>query len=235
MRFLEGFPARFRSWSEWSERAMRTRRSTGSAVAMLLAVSVAVPMLAAGGVAPPVADAAWQQAPQELAGLWEMDPDESDDPAEVMARLRERQEERRRERRGRSRSGGRGAGFPGSRGGDVAGGRMGMGLGDLPEILEIEVGGREMRLVLEERVQIFYLDGEEHVRQGRLGGRIETVSEVRAGIVRVSARRETLGGASKTFRTFEAKGDLLVVRTEIELPRAGDPILVRTIYRRIPS
>ena len=173
-----------------------------------------------------------EEAPPALAGLWEIDPEESDDPAAIMAEARERAEAGRSGRRGRA-GARRGGGARGGRGGPPA--RGGLGFESLPDTLEIEAGDGEMRLVLEERVRIFYLDGEEHVREGARGGRIETVAEVRGGIVRVTSVRETRAGDTKTFRTFEANGDVLVVRTEITPPRGGDSLLIRSVFRRIPT
>ena len=181
------------------------------------------------------------QEPAALAGLWELDPEESDDPAEVMRRAAADNEEG----RGRRGRGGFGAG-PGGRGGMGRGGmgREGMdgrgpggggaGLLSLPDLLEIESGGGELRLVLEERVQILYLDGEEHAREDGRGGRIASVAEFRGGIARVREVRELPMGKLEVFRTLQATGDVLVVRTELKMPRRGDPLLFRSVYRRIP-
>lgn len=109
----------------------------------------------------------------------------------------------------------------------------GPGLG-LPETLEIESGDGELRLLLDERVQILYLDGEEHAREDGRGGRITSVAEVRGGIVRVREVRELRMGEVRVFRTFEVREDILVVRTEFTPPRGGDPLLLRSVYRRIP-
>ena len=107
---------------------------------------------------------------------------QSDDPAEVMQRAAAEDEDRRGAR------GGRGFGPPGARGGMGRGG-MGRGGGrgapggggapllSLPDLLEIEADAAELRLVLEERVQILYLDGEEHAREDGRGGRITSVAE----------------------------------------------------------
>ena len=181
--------------------------------------------------AAPVAAA---QSPADLAGLWELDPEESDDPAEVMQRAMEEGEERRGAR------GGRGFGPPGGRGGMGRGG-MGRGGGDgggtpllgLPDLLEIEADAAELRLVLDERVQILYLDGEEHAREDGRGGRITSVAEFRGGIARVREERELPFGKLEVFRTLQVTDDVLVVRTELKMPRRGDPILLRSVYRRL--
>ena len=169
-----------------------------------------------------------------IVGLWELDPEESDDPAEVMAREAERAEEQR-GRRGRP--GGR-AGRPAGTGREGAAGTGrgggGAGLLSLPEVLEIESGEGEVRLLLEERTQILYLDGEEHAREDGRGGRITSVAELRGGIVRVREVRKLRRGEMRVFRTFQAMGDVLVVRTEFTPPRGGDPLLLRSVYRRIP-
>ena len=105
----------------------------------------------------------------------------------------------------------------------------------LPDSFEIEIGSGEMRVVLEERIRIYYLDGEEHMRQDERGLSMKTVAEVRGGIVRVTSEAETPMGDVKTFRTFQANEDTLVVRTELTLPRGGDPVLIRSVYRRLPE
>lgn len=169
-----------------------------------------------------------------LAGLWELDPEQSDDPAEVMQRAAAENEERRGRRGGRGFGGppgGRGGMGPGAMGGGPGGG--GGRLLRLPDLLEIETGGGELRLVLDERVQIFYLDGEEHRREDGRGGRMTTVAEFRGGIARVREERELPFGKIEVLRTFQATNDALVVRTELKMPRRGDPVLLRSVYRRL--
>ena len=179
------------------------------------------------------APAGASQTPADLAGLWELDPEQSDDPAEVMQRAAAQDEDRRGAR------GGRGFGPPGGRGGMGRGGRRGgAGAGGapllgLPDLLEIEADAAELRLVLDERVQILYLDGEEHAREDGRGGRITSVAEFRGGIARVREERELPFGKLEVFRTFQATGDVLVVRTELKMPRRGDPLLLRSVYRRL--
>ena len=205
----------------------------------LAALLTCLPVVA---LASPATSGAGPESGQELAvlaGIWELDPDESDDPAEVMQRAAAREEES----RGRGGRRGRGAG-PGPPGGMGRGGMGGRGSGggpgggngllSLPDLLEIESGGGELRLVLEERVQILYLDGEEHAREDGRGGKITSVAEFRGGIARVREVRELPMGELEVFRTLQATGDVLVVRTELKMPRRGDPVLLRSVYRRIP-
>ena len=173
------------------------------------------------------------QSPADLAGLWELDPEQSDDPGEVMQRAAAEDEDRRGAR------GGRGFGPPGGRGrmgrGGGRGGPGGAGtpLLGLPDLLEIEADAAELRLVLDERVQILYLDGEEHAREDGRGGRITSVAEFRGGIARVREERELPFGKLEVFRTLQVTDDVLVVRTELKMPRRGDPILLRSVYRRL--
>ena len=195
----------------------------------------AVPLVVAGALffALVAAPSAAAQSPTDLAGLWELDPEESDDPAEVMQRAAAEDEDRRGAR------GGRGFGPPGARGGmGRGGGRGGPGGGgtpllSLPDLLEIEADAAELRLVLDERVQILYLDGEEHAREDGRGGRITSVAEFRGGIARVREERELPIGKLELFRTLQATDDVLVVRTELRMPRRGDPLLLRSVYRRL--
>ena len=205
--------------------------SSANALAGALVFVLATVFLFAFGAAP----AAAAQSPADLAGLWELDPEESDDPAEVMRRAAAEDEDRR---------GGRGFGPPAGRGGM---GRGGMGRGgmrggpggggvpllSLPDLLEIEADAGELRLVLDERVQILYLDGEEHAREDGRGGRITSVAEFRGGIARVREERELPFGKLELFRTLQATDDVLVVRTELKMPRRGDPLLLRSVYRRL--
>ncbi len=210
-----------------------SRLAPAPALAALL-VCVAVVALAS-----PATSGSGPESGQELAllaGYWELDPEESDDPAEVMRQAAERGDER---RGGRGR---RGAGpGPGARAGMERGGAAGGGPGgggnsllSLPDLLEIESGGGELRLVLDERVQILYLDGEEHVREDGRGGKFTSAAEFRGGIVRVREVRELPTGKLEVFRTLQATDDVLVVRTELKMPRRGDPVLLRSVYRRIP-
>jgi len=217
--------------------AIAPRGSSPSALAGVFAGVLAGVFLFAWGAAPASAGAA--QNPADLAGLWELDPEESDDPAEVMQRAMAEDEDRRGAR------GGRGFGPPGGRGGMGRGGmgRGGTGQGgpggggaplpSLPDLLEIEADAAELRLVLEERVQILYLDGEEHAREDGRGGRITSVAEFRGGIARVREERELPFGKLELFRTLQVSGDVLVVRTELKMPRRGDPLLLRSVYRRL--
>ncbi len=198
----------------------------------------ALPLVLGGALffALAAAPAASAQSPADLAGLWELDPEASDDPAEVMQRAAEDED-----RRGAR--GGRGFGPPGGRGGmgrggmGRGGGRSGPGGGapllSLPDLLEIEADAGELRLVLDERVQILYLDGEEHAREDGRGGRITSVAEFRGGIARVREERELPFGKLELFRTLQATDDVLVVRTELKMPRRGDPLLLRSVYRRL--
>ena len=210
------------------------RGSFPNAPAGALSCVLAGVFLFALGAAP----AGASQSPADLAGLWELDPEQSDDPAEVMQRAAAEDQDRRGAR------GGRGFGPPGGRGGmgrggmGRGGGRGGPGGGGtplltLPDLLEIEADAAELRLVLDERVQILYLDGEEHAREDGRGGRITSVAEFRGGIARVREERELPFGKLEVFRTLQATGDVLVVRTELKMPRRGDPLLLRSVYRRL--
>ena len=204
--------------------------SLAGALAFLLAGALPFALVAA--------PAAATQSPADLAGLWELDPEQSDDPVEVMQGAAAEDEDRRGAR------GGRGFGPPGGRGGmgrggmGRRGGRGGPGGGGaplltLPDLLEIEADADELRLVLDERVQILYLDGEEHAREDGRGGRITSVAEFRGGIARVREERELPFGKLELFRTLQATDDVLVVRTELKMPRRGDPLLLRSVYRRL--
>lgn len=189
---------------------------------------LSIPLLVALGLVLglfPAAPGSGQEA-GALAGHWELDPAESDDPAEAVRRAAEEAMERGGRRRGRS-----GRGVPPD--GFLRGG--GASLAALPELLEIEWSGGELRLVLEDRVQILYLDGEEHLREDGRGGWITTVAEARGGIVRVEEKRRLPLGEIEARRTLQATGEVLVVRTELNLPWGGSPVLLRTVYRRLPE
>ncbi len=213
------------------------RGSSPSALAGVFSGVLTGVLLFVWGTAPAAAGVAQNAA--DLAGLWELDPEQSDDPAEVMQQAMAEAEDRRGAR------GGRGFGPPGGRGGMGRGGmgRGGVGGGgpggggapvlSLPDLLEIEADAAELRLVLEERVQILYLDGEEHAREDGRGGRITSVAEFRGGIARVREERELAFGKLELFRTFQVSDDVLVVRTELKMPRRGDPLLLRSVYRRL--
>ena len=210
------------------------RGSSPNSLAGALASVLAGVFLVALGAAP----AAAAQGPADLAGLWELDPEQSDDPAEVLQRAAAEAEDRRGARGGRGfgSRGGRGGMGRGGMGRDGMRGRPGGGgtpLLSLPDLLEIEADAGELRLVLDERVQILYLDGEEHAREDGRGGRITSVAEFRGGIARVREERELPFGKLELFRTLQATDDVLVVRTELKMPRRGDPLLLRSVYRRL--
>ncbi len=180
-------------------------RGVRSLNAISSALLAALLLLASGGSAQPAG----------IAGVWERDPERSDDAAAI---LREWMGEEVRRPRGLERPPGRLPEFliP-------------------PESLEIEansgVDPGEARIYTGDEFQIFYLDDEKRLRQDRRGSPIETKAKLSGGILTIREERKFPAGDMKTMRTFEADGEALVVRLLVEPPR-GKAVTIRTVYRR---
>jgi len=150
--------------------------------------------------------------PPEITGVWERDPERSDDAAAI---LREWMGEEVRRPRGLERPTGGPPEFlvP-------------------PDSLEIEANPREARIYTGDEFQIFYLDDGKRLRQDRRGNPIETKAKRSGGILTIREERKFPSGDMKTMRTFETDGEALVVRLLVDPPR-GKAITIRTVYRRI--
>jgi hypothetical protein len=188
-----------------------------------------------------------EQAPS-FDGVWERNPDESDDPREKMREVMG----------GSGGPGGRGfggpgggggrpgmppgggSGGPGGGGGSPPGGMRGSGGGrggpprmddmlGAAESMEITLADGEFKVIDSERVRIYYLDGEKHVRETPQGGKLETVSQVKGNQVTIEEKTEQGMKITQTF-ALGPDGTVLVVTNRLENKRFKEPVVIRSVY-----
>ena len=187
-----------------------------------------------------------EEAPS-FNGVWERNPDESDDP-------REKIQEALGDQMGRGGGeGGRpgGGGFGGGGGRPGMGGQRGMsGRGggrrggsekmqamretmkeamQAAQTLEISLSETELRIVDgSDNVRIYYLDGEKHKRQTPGGVDLETVAQKRGDQIIIEEKAES----AKFTRTFALAqdGSVMVVTVRLENDRFKQPVVIRSVY-----
>ncbi len=180
-------------------------------------------------------------------GVWERNPDESDDPREKMQEARGGQG-------GQGGMSGRGGGE-----GDRGGGRRQPGMGgqggmggrgggrrggsekmqamretmkeamQAAQTLEISLSETELRIVDgSDNVRIYYLDGEKHKRQTPGGVDLETVAQKRGDQIIIEEKAES----AKFIRTFALAqdGSVMVVTVRLENDRFKQPVVIRSVY-----
>ncbi len=185
-----------------------------------------------------------EQAPS-FNGVWERNPDESDDPREKMQEAMGGQGGM--SGRGGGEGGRQGGGRPqGGRGGQ--GGMPGRGGGrrggsekmqamretmkeamQAAQTLEISLSETELRIVDgSDNVRIYYLDGEKHKRQTPGGVDLETVAQKRGDQIIIEEKAES----SKFTRTFALAqdGSVMVVTVRLENDRFKQPVVIRSVY-----
>lgn len=175
-------------------------------------------------------------------GVWERNPDESDDPREKIQEALGGQ---------MGRGGGEG-GRPGGRG-FGGGGRRQPGMGgrggarrggsekmetmretmkeamQAAQTLEISLSETEFRIVDgSDNVRIYYLDGEKHKRQTAGGVDLETVAQKRGDQIIIEEKAES----AKFTRTFALAqdGSVMVVTVRLEHDRFKQPVVIRSVY-----
>jgi hypothetical protein len=186
-----------------------------------------------------------EQAPS-FNGVWERNPDESDDPREKMQEALG----------GQTGQMGRGGGEGGRPGG---GGRRQHGMGGqggtpgrggarrggsekmqamretmkeamrAVQTLEISLSETELRIVDgSDNVRIYYLDGEKHKRQTPGGVDLETVAQKRGDRIIIEEKAES----AKFTRTFALAqdGSVMVVTVRLENDRFKQPVVIRSVY-----
>ena len=190
-----------------------------------------------------------EQAPS-FNGVWERNPDESDDP-------REKMEEAMGGQGGQGGMSGRGGGEggrgggrrqPGMGGQGGQGGMSGRGGGrrggsekmqamretmkeamQASQTLEISLSDTELRIVDgSDNVRIYYLDGEKHKRQTPGGIDLETVAQKRGDQIIIEEKSES----AKFIRTFALAqdGSVMVVTVRLENDRFKQPVVIRSVY-----
>jgi hypothetical protein len=176
-------------------------------------------------------------AMSRMSGSWVKDPDRSDDAEAKMRAAFEQM----RGRGGRFGGGGRPPGGPppeGGRGGGMQrgpgrggprGGR-GPGIGPIPEEIDLTFQEGELHMDDGERVQIFYLDGEKHLRELPNGTKLETVSLVEGGAVHIREKLER-GNIDRKLE-LSPDGETLVLTTTLKMGNMKEPVVIRTVYER---
>ncbi len=183
-------------------------------------------------------------------GIWERNPDESDDPREKMQGALRGQGGRTGQQGGMGGGeGGRqgGGGFGGG-GGRPQGGKGGRGGGrgggsekmeamretmsqamHAAQTLEISLSDTEIRVVDgSENVHIYYLDGKKHKRQTPGGVDLETVAHKRGDQIIIEEEADS----AKFTRTFALApdGSVMVVTVRLENDRFKQPVVIRSVY-----
>jgi hypothetical protein len=163
-----------------------------------------------------------------FSGNWERDPARSDDAQEKMrAAFVRMQEEMERRGRGGPPPGGSGAPPPGGGGREGRGG----GPGQVPEELEVEHDGGELKLDDGERLQIFYLDGQKHRRAMPNGAKLETVATLQGQVVLIEEKLDR--GKIERKLELSEDGESMVITLNIEIGNMKEPVLIRTVYERV--
>jgi hypothetical protein len=194
-----------------------------------------------GAVQDPAPPESAEQAPS-FNGVWERNPDESDDPREKMREVMAGQAGM--SGRGGGQGGRSGGGFGGSgggRGGSSGGGRGGGGrggrggppsMGDImraAQSIETTLADGEFKVIDSERVRIYYLDGEKHIRETPQGGKLETVAEIRGDQITIEEKAEQGMKITQTF-ALGPDGSVMVVTHLLENNRFKEPVVIRSVY-----
>lgn len=167
-----------------------------------------------------------------FSGVWERDPDQSDD---AQAKMQAAFEQMRAEREGQGRRGAGGGpppeGRPGRGRRGPGGGRGPVSLGTAADELRIEHEGGELRVDDGDQLRIYYLDGKEHKRQMPNGVELETKATLAGNAVSVEERMER----GEILRKLEVgpDGETLILTSTVKLPGMKDPVVIRSVYERI--
>ena len=180
-------------------------------------------------------------------GVWERNPDESDDPREKMQEALGGQTgqmgrmgggEGGRPGGGGRRQPGMGGqgGMPGRGGGRRGGSEKMEAMRETmkeamqaAQTLEISLSETELRVVDgSDNVRIYYLDGEKHKRQTPGGVDLETVAQKRGDQIIIEEKAES----AKFTRTFALAqdGSVMVVTVRLEHDRFKQPVVIRSVY-----
>ena len=164
---------------------------------------------------------------QGLAGIWEVNPDESED---MEAKIRLGLASMKRSGRGRNAP-------DASEDPNVALARLkGMeqiikSLSAAADELTIEVDGSEFRVAGagEGRVRIFYLDGEKHVRETPNGTKLETIAQWNGNQVLIDQKAKDEGTINEVYELGRDANEL-VVMFRLEIKQLEEPIVIRSVY-----
>jgi hypothetical protein len=227
--FAPGFGGPPEPWRRWS-----ALRATSAFLTTLALLTCAAPLSLA---------AAPDDERPSLAGSWVLNKDLSSDPAGTL--------EGPRRRGGRMPIGGQGGGIGGPVGGGVGGPIIGGRRGGFEETDPDESARmREtLRMLLDAPEQMIITAQDRAVVITSRDGRVERlradgrkVEETTAGGLRlerktrwdddelVSEFKVKDSGGGKVKQTWKRDGGRLVVTSEIDAPRASDPLIVRRVY-----
>ena len=162
-------------------------------------------------------------------GVWVRNADESDDPKAKLQAAMGQMREQTGDSEGR-RPGGRGGGpgmggrEPGRRGGP------GEGLGRVADELTLELREAELHIDDGERLQIYYLDGKEHVRETTSGMKLESKAVLKGYAVLIEESMDR--GRIDRKLEMAPDGDTMVVTVTMKMGRMTDPVVIRTVYER---
>lgn len=170
-----------------------------------------------------------------FSGVWERDPDQSDD---AQAKMQAAFEQMRSQRQGRRGPGGGGpppGGAPpegrSGRGGRGGGPRGPVSLGTAADELTIEQSRGELRVDDGDQLRIYYLDGQEHKRQMPNGVELKTTATIAGNAVSIEEKMDR----GEILRNFEMApdGETLVLTSTVKLPGMKDPVVIRSVYERV--
>ena len=189
-----------------------------------------------GAVQDPAAPESAAEAPS-FNGAWERNPDESDDPREKLRGAMGGQAGMSGRGGGQGgRPGGGSGGPPGGGGGRGGGGRGGRGgppsMGDImraAQSIETTLLEGEFKVIDSERVRIYYLDGEKHIRETPEGGKLETVAEIKGDQITIEEKAEQGMKITQTF-ALGPDGSVMVVTHRLENNRFKEPVVIRSVY-----
>ena len=101
-----------------------------------------------------------------------------------------------------------------------------------PEILDIEIIDEEFHVDDGRVVAIFYVDSEEHKRQGEDGRSIKTTATRKGNAVVVDEERNNGRMTIESTRRYELSpdGETMVVTLQIKPPSSKEPMVIRSVY-----
>jgi hypothetical protein len=177
-----------------------------------------------------------QEARPSLAGSWERDPQQSDDASEKMRAALDQMREQMEKRRGGPPGGGYGGPPPDGPGGEPesrGGGRRPRraGITAVPDELRVELAPGELRVDDGERVQIYYLDGNKHLRELPNGTKLETIATLEGDVVRIAEKLDR--GKVDREIGLGPGGKTMISTLTVKMKGMKQPVVIRTVYARV--
>lgn len=108
-----------------------------------------------------------------------------------------------------------------------------MDLMNAAERLQIGLTETEFRVEAGlERLRIFYLDGEKHIRETPNGGKIETRSERNGNRIVIEQKMEQGAKITESYE-LSPDGQVMVLRLQMEGRMFKEPVVIRTVYDNV--